>query len=211
MKKLIVFDCDGVMFDSKAANIAYYNNLLERFGRPPMSSEEEAYVHMASVAQSTEHIFRHPPAIEMEEVVRIRSEIGYEPFLQYMKMEEDLVEFLDSVAGQCRLAVCTNRTQTMVPLLKTYSLDSYFEKVVTAHTVARPKPAPDGLLEILDFFSCPAREAIFIGDSIVDLQQARACEVELIAFKSGELKADYHVNSFMEIWQLEPFASMARG
>jgi beta-phosphoglucomutase-like phosphatase (HAD superfamily) len=32
--KLVIFDCDGVMFDSMEANRKYYNFLLEKFGHP---------------------------------------------------------------------------------------------------------------------------------------------------------------------------------
>ena len=31
MLKLIVFDCDGVLFDSRAANEAFYNDMLAAF------------------------------------------------------------------------------------------------------------------------------------------------------------------------------------
>ena len=58
MLKLIVFDCDGVMFDSKNANRTYYNFLLNHFGLPEMNEEELDFVHMSSVADSIQHIFR---------------------------------------------------------------------------------------------------------------------------------------------------------
>jgi phosphoglycolate phosphatase len=34
--RVIIFDCDGVMFDSRQANINFYNHLLARFDQPPM-------------------------------------------------------------------------------------------------------------------------------------------------------------------------------
>ena len=33
--KLVAFDCDGVLFDSQQANIAFYNTILAHFDRPP--------------------------------------------------------------------------------------------------------------------------------------------------------------------------------
>jgi phosphoglycolate phosphatase len=204
MLKLIVFDCDGVMFDSKRANLAFYNSLLSHFGKGEMSPTEVDYVHMASVNDSVSHIFRHYESPSLDEVHDYREKISYEPFLEYMVMEKDLVEFLEAAQGKYHLAISTNRTNTMIPLLKSYNLDSYFEKVVTAQTASRPKPAPDGMLEILDFFNCSPDDAIFIGDSIMDLQQASACGVDLIAFKSKSLEAKYHVTSFMEIFKLPP-------
>lgn len=205
MLKLIVFDCDGVLFDSRNANRQYYNSLLSHFNRPPMDEEEMDYVHMHSAAESIAHIFRHYPEHSFEEIDGYRREIGYAPFLPYMKIEEDLVQFLDTVKDSHHLAISTNRGNTMSPLLQLYKLEGYFAKVVTSETAPRPKPAPDGLLEILEHFRCSAAEAIFIGDSSIDQQHAAACGVPLIAFKNKDLHADFHVDSFMEILRLPPF------
>lgn len=210
MLKLIVFDCDGVMFNSKKANCMYYNHLLAHFGLPSMNGDEEDYVHMSSVADSVQHIFRHYRKPTLDEVHAFRKSCSYVPFLAYMEMEEDLPRFLQVTSNDYHLAISTNRTDTMLPLLRRYHLEDYFGKVVTAATARRPKPAPDGLLEILAFYDCPADEAVFIGDSIIDEQHAASCGVPLIAFKNPNLQASYHVNSFMEILKLPPFLQTAK-
>lgn len=206
--KLIVFDCDGVMFDSKVANINYYNALLANFGLAPMNDEEIEVVHMQSVKESVSHIFRNAPEISLDQVHSYRETIGYAPFLKDMKMEADLVSFLELARKHYHLAISTNRTNTMLPLLEEFKLSHYFGKVVTAHTARRPKPAPDGLLEILEHFRCHPSESIFIGDSILDQQHAAACNVPLIAFKSPSLDAAFHVTSFMELINLQPFTAL---
>jgi HAD superfamily hydrolase (TIGR01549 family) len=207
MLKLIVFDCDGVMFDSKKANCKYYNYLLEHFELAPMSEDEEDYVHMSSVADSVQHIFRHYTSPILKEVHAFQKLCEYAPFLKYMEIEADLVEFLEFTSKKFHLAISTNRTNTMIPLLKSYKLENYFGKVVTAATAKRPKPAPDGLIEILNHFNCKAEEAIFIGDSVIDEEHARSCNVPLIAFKSPSLQAAYHVRRFLDILNLPPFQS----
>lgn len=53
----LIFDCDGVLVDSKDANIGYYNRLLAEFGRPPMPESFVDYVQMASVNQAFELLF----------------------------------------------------------------------------------------------------------------------------------------------------------
>ena len=210
MLKLIVFDCDGVMFDSKQANCMYYNHLLAHFGLAPMSESEEDYAHMSSVADSVQHIFRHYTLPTLEEVHTFRKTCTYTPFLQYMEIEADLIDFLNFTNKKYHLAISTNRTDTMVPLLKSFKLEDYFGKVVTAATARRPKPAPDGLLEILAHFKCDPEETIFIGDSIIDEQHARSCNVPLIAFKNKNIQATYHVKSFTEILHLPPFQTTTR-
>lgn len=205
MLKLIVFDCDGVMFNSKKANCMYYNYLLTHFGLSPMNKSEEDFVHMSNVTDSIQHIFRHYTLPTLEEVHAFRQLCEYAPFLKYMDIEVDLVEFLEITSKNYHLAISTNRTNTMVPLLKSYKLEDYFGKVVTAATARRPKPAPDGLLEILAYYNCQPEETVFIGDSVVDEEHAKSCKVPLIAFKNQSLQAAYHVNSFLEILRLPPF------
>lgn len=205
MLKLIVFDCDGVMFDSREANRSYYNDLLRSFKRPPMFAGELNYVHCHNVDDSVAYIFRHYPDTDLEAVHEHRLRVGYTPYLPLMKIEADLIDFLDHVRPHYRCAISTNRTTTMRPLLETYGLSDYFDLVVTSVDVANPKPAPDALFKIFAHFDCTAAETIFIGDSEVDRQHTENAGVELIAFKNENLPAPYHVNSFTDILELAPF------
>lgn len=134
----------------------------------------------------------------------LRRKTGYEPFLKHMTIAPDLVDFLKVVEKRYSLAISTNRTNTMLPLLQSYGIESYFGKIMTAANATRPKPAPDALLEILEYYECNPEDAIFIGDSVIDEQHAAACGVDLIAFKNRALDGQFHVSSFMEILDLAP-------
>lgn len=202
--KLVVFDCDGVMFDSRGANRAYYNQIRAHFGHPPMDEEELHYVHMHQVTDSVRHIFRHYPA-ELEQAHHYRRQLDYTPFLQYMRMEPDLPDFLRYLRPRRKTAISTNRTTTMALVLRMFGLAEGFDQVVTAQDVANPKPHPEALERILHHFDCRPLEAIYIGDSTVDREHTAAVGVPLIAFKNPALAAEYHVESFMEILRLPPF------
>lgn len=202
MIKLIVFDCDGVMFDSMPANREYYNHLLRHFDKPDMDEKELAYVHIHNVADCISHIFRNHPDVLPKAIEEFRKQLDYAVFLPHFVMEPDLVEFLETVKNRYKLGISTNRSDTMELLLDSFKLSNYFGKVMTAANTSRSKPAPDGMLEILDFFGISAKETIFIGDSMVDQLHAEASGTQLIAFKNKELKTEFHVNSFMEILEL---------
>jgi phosphoglycolate phosphatase len=205
MIKLIVFDCDGVMFDSRLANREYYNHLLVHFGRPVMDEDELDYVHMHNVNMSIRYIFRNYPDQDLTVVENYRRQLDYAPFFRFMRMEEDLLPFLNYAQSRFDLAISTNRTTTMRPLLKEFRLEKYFGKVMTADNARLPKPAPDALVEILEHFNHHPDEAIYIGDSIIDRQHTEAAGMQLIAFKNPRLPAEFHVSSFMEICTLPPF------
>ena len=52
----IIFDCDGVMIDSRAANAIFYNKVLAALGLPPLTPEQDAYTFMATARQALEYI-----------------------------------------------------------------------------------------------------------------------------------------------------------
>ena len=203
--KLVIFDCDGVMFDSKEANRQYYNMLLKEFGRPQMSAAEVDYVHTHNVLDSVSFIFRHYPDIKEDEVNNFREKQDYTPYLSHMIMEPDLKDFIHYLRPKHHTAISTNRAATMPAVLEMFGLEEYFDKVVTSLDVERPKPHREALVKILDHFGLTAEEAIYIGDSMVDREHSAGVGMQLIAFKNPDLAAEYHVNSFMEITTLPIF------
>ena len=202
--KLVVLDCDGVMFDSRGANRAYYGHLRERFGRPGLTEEEVAFVHAHSAPESVPFLFRAWPQ-DIAAVNAYRATVDYTPFLRQMAMEPDLLEFLAAVRPPLRTAISTNRTSTMAAVLDTFGLRPLFDLVVTALDVERPKPHPEALLRILASFGVRAAEGIFVGDTQIDVDHAAAVGMPLVAFRSPSLTAAYHVSSFREILGLPPF------
>ncbi|MCI5147591.1 MAG: HAD family hydrolase, partial [Candidatus Electrothrix sp. AR3] len=132
MLKLVIFDCDGVMFDSREANRAYYNKILQQFSCPPMNEEEVGYVHIHNVFDSIQYIFRQHTQMSMEQVKQYRQQLDYAPFLQHMIMAPDLKEFLKTISPKYHRAISTNRTNTMDMVLDLFSLRTYFEIVMTA-------------------------------------------------------------------------------
>ena len=202
--KLVIFDCDGVMFDSKDANRIYYNHLLEKFGYPLMDEQEEDYVHSHNVLDSINFIFRKYPR-EIEEVNQYRISVDYTPFLKYMVIEPDLKEFLGILKPKFYTAISTNRSSTMPAVMKMHDLESYFDLVVTSLDVEQPKPHTEGLIKILNHFQLSASEAVYIGDSMVDREHTAGVNMRLISFKNPDLPAEYHVNRFLDIPQLPIF------
>ena len=207
--KLVIFDCDGVMFDSKDSNRKYYNHLLEKFGHPLMNEQEEDYVHSHNVIDSVNYIFGDYSR-EIEEVNQYRISVDYTPYLEYMAIESDLKEFLSLLKPNFHTAISTNRSTTMDAIMKMHDLEPYFDLVVTSLDVEKPKPHIEALEKILNHFQLSADEAVYIGDSMVDREHTAGVNMRLISFKNPELPAEYHVNSFLDILQLSIFDSFAQ-
>ena len=202
--ELVVFDCDGVMFDSRDANRKYYNHLLQTFGYPLVDKEEEDYVHSHNVFDSVAHIFRKYPG-SLDPAHAYREALDYTPYLQYMRIEPDLKEFLQFLKPRFHTAISTNRSSTMPAIMKMHELEPYFDLVVTALDVQRPKPHAEALEKILHHFGLAADQAVYIGDSSVDREHAAGVNMRLIAFRNPGLDADYYVDSFRAIRSLPIF------
>ncbi len=209
--RLVILDCDGVMFSSKESNRHYYNDLLRAFSCPAMSEAELDYVHMHNVHTSVRHIFRHYPHIDLEAVCRLCAQTDYTPYLRYMIMAPGLPDFLRDVRRYAHTAISTNRSDTMEQVLDTFDLRSCFDLVVTAATAPRPKPAPDALYMILEHFRLSAASALYVGDSELDEEHCRGTGIAFVAFDNPALTAAYHVKSFAELRRLPPLRNMLRG
>jgi len=195
--KVLTFDCDGVMFDTEKANKAYYNDLLNHFGRHPMTPDQFAYAQMHTVDESIAHLFNSPESYPAAQ--ELRKQTGYDPYLKYMEIEPDLIPLLEKYTGRLKLAVATNRTDTMNKVLAVHGIEKYFDLVVTALDVSRPKPHPDPLLRVLEYFDVAPDEMVYVGDSKLDDLAAKAAGVPLVAYDNVSLAGDYHITRLNEL------------
>jgi phosphoglycolate phosphatase len=194
--KLVGFDCDGVLFDSREANIAFYNDILARFGLPPMASVAVDYVHSHTFRESLEYLFRESPVLE--EVLDFCRTIDYQRFIPMMVEAPHLREFLGFLRPRFYTALATNRTTTTQAVLHYHRLADQFDLVISALDVTRPKPHPESLWRILEHFSLTPEEVIYIGDSTVDEEFAQNAGVPLVAYRNPNLNADFHLESFAD-------------
>ncbi|MFO7684970.1 MAG: HAD family hydrolase [Desulfobacterales bacterium] len=195
--KAVVFDCDGVMFDTVKANTAYYDHILRQFGKPELTPEQFAYTHMHTVDEALVYLF--DDAAQLSEARDFRKQLSYLPFLQVMEIEPGLKPLLRQLKPRYHTAVATNRTDTMNRVLRTHGLENAFDLVVTALDVAKPKPHPDQLNKILDHFALAPGQVIFIGDSELDAAAARAAGVFFVAYANRALTADFHIERLQQI------------
>ena len=76
--KVIIFDCDGVLFDSKEANIAFYNQILSQFNLPPLTIAEVEYVHVSTAEEALRYLFLLQPVSEQDLPKRKEQNLYYQ-------------------------------------------------------------------------------------------------------------------------------------
>ncbi len=194
--KGLIFDCDGVLFDSWESNKHYYNLLLNHLGLPAMSPEQEAYVHCHTVGESMDFII---PEKLKKRIPEARAAVDYTQALPYLKPEPGLYDVLQWLRDKgMRMAIATNRTTTMPLLMDLFSLRPFFSYAYTAGT-AMPKPHPEAVYLILEKWGLLKKEVAFIGDSEVDQQTAANAQVRFWAYRAPILEADMHIPDYFSL------------
>ncbi len=87
-------------------------------------------------------------------------------------------------------------------IMEDFKLWPYFEMVVTALDVKNPKPHPESVEKILKAFKLKKEEAVFIGDSEVDQQAAKASGVRFIAYKNRAIANGLFIEDHLDLLKI---------
>lgn len=177
---LVILDCDGVLFESFEANVAFYNAVLAAVGEPELNAEGRHHAHRMATPQILKWLFGDDPE-KLSRAMDAAYETDYTPFLSQLAPVPELVPTLRWLRDNYRTAMATNRGATIPELVSHFALDAHFDVVVGIRDVARPKPAPDMLLHCLDHLEVEPHAAVYVGDSPGDLTAAEAAGIEFIA------------------------------
>ena len=190
----MIYDCDGVLFDSLESNKRLYNDFCLRFGRPPLTDEELRFVHTHTVFEALHFIWRHD--LQQEKAAfDFWKQIDITAYLDYLKMEPYLLETLDFLKKRGIIrAICTSRSTTMKLIMEKFRLWSYFDMVVTALDVQNPKPHPESIDKIVAAFHLDRDKTILVGDSPIDQQTAESAGILFAAYKNEEIAGDFFID-----------------
>ena len=194
---LIIYDCDGVLIDSRRSNEAFYNHILAHFGLPPLTPEQLDIVHAATAQEAVDFLFRGTPWLAAAQ--DFQRQIDNAPFLALIRPEPHIREVLARLRPAYRIAIATNRGKSLPLVLQTLGLDGLFDLTVSCYDVAHPKPHPECLQKILHHFQISPDKALYIGDSEVDRLVSEEAGVPLAAYKNPGLEARYHLQDHCEL------------
>ena len=202
------FDLDGTLLDTSGDLAAAVNHALTSLGREPLPVERIRPMigggarHMLEQAMTATGAGGDLDAAldELLAYYEAHMTVHTRPFPQ-------VVETLDALrALGVTLACVTNKREHFtLKLLTALGLRDRFACVIGGDTLGedRAKPKPDMLLAMLDRCAGPAA---FVGDSIYDVQAARAAGLPVVACAFGyrqgpveELGADAVIDSFAEL------------
>ena len=176
MKKLVIFDLDGTLLNTIADLAHSTNYALNKLGYP--THENEKYNFM--VGNGIDKLFeRALPEEEKskENVLRVRKE--FVPYYDIHNADDsrpypgipELLSYLQDAGVQ--IAVASNKYQAATQkLVDHYFPEIHFTAVLGQREGVKVKPDPIIVSDILEIAKVAKEEALYVGDSGVDMQTA---------------------------------------
>ena len=175
MKKLVIFDLDGTLLNTIADLAHSTNYALNKLGYP--THEIEKYNFM--VGNGIDKLFeRALPEEEKskENVLRVRKE--FVPYYDIHNADDsrpypipELLSYLQDAGVQ--IAVASNKYQAATQkLVDHYFPEIHFTAVLGQREGVKVKPDPIIVSDILEIAKVAKEEALYVGDSGVDMQTA---------------------------------------
>jgi phosphoglycolate phosphatase len=172
--RLLVFDLDGTLVDSKQDLAASINAMRTEMGLSPLPLELIAtyvgngvtlLVRRSLGAQAT------PETIEKG----LAFFLGYyrEHMLDHTSPYPGVSEALDKLDGH-KMAVLTNKPVNFSrEMISRLGFDSHFERIYGGNSFPQKKPDPMGLNQLMEDFNVSPGETLMIGDSDTDVLTGR--------------------------------------
>jgi phosphoglycolate phosphatase len=190
-----IFDLDGTLLDTLDDLAAAVNYALRSYGMPEHSREEVRRfvgngVRMLMIRAIPDGE-RNP---QFEEVFSTFRQYYLEHSLDRTRPYDGIPEMLARLKQRgCRLAVVSNKFDAATKELCRHFFADTIEVAVGEHEAEgiRKKPAPDTVNEALSQLGVDRLDAVYVGDSDVDLQTARNAGLPCISVLWGFRDKDF--------------------
>lgn len=186
MFKYVIFDVDGTILDTEKAILSSLQQVLNEEGKNYQL--EDLRFALGIPGKET---LRRLGMIDVERVHSIWSRTVLE-FSHEVQIFEDLKEVIQTLSKSAiRTGIVTSKTkQELIDEFEPFGLSSFFEHTVCADDTENHKPDPEPLLLCLDALNAAKIDAIYIGDSIYDMQCANSAGVKFALALWGSKQTD---------------------
>jgi HAD superfamily phosphatase len=187
MKPLLVFDMDGVLVDVTESYRETIARVVEHFTGAQVTRAQIQDLKNAGGWNDDWKLSHHMVAstgvdVPFDHVKNYFQSIFLGDGNNGLIIREQWVArpgTLEKLNQNFRFAVFTGRPRAEADLtLQRFAGGLIFDPLIAMCNVAHPKPAPDGLLQILE--QNPGSKVFYIGDTVDDARCARAAKVPFI-------------------------------
>jgi pyrophosphatase PpaX len=190
--RAVLFDVDGTLVDSLEMIVAGLGDTFEWYsGFRPERSYIESLMGIPLRDQMRLFSLHEPTSEELD----ARVEYALAAYQRHAHREAPFgaaIEALRHVAKTGRkVALVTSRNQTEVDhLMSHFPAPEAVDVIVCASDVTHPKPHPESAFLACNKLGIEPADAVFVGDSIFDLQCARDAQMARVAVLYGAGRAE---------------------
>ena len=191
--KLVIFDLDGTLIDSRLDLVHSVNAALRHIHRPELPEE----VIASYVGDGAPILIQRALGGEKVDEALVRK--GLEFFLSYYRehkldhttvypgIQEALGAIQSSGNGMPRkMAVLTNKpVNPSRAIVESLGLGQYFSQIYGGNSFSTKKPEPEGALKLVSEAGVRPELAAIVGDSRVDIRTGRNAGLWTIAVTYG--------------------------
>ena len=179
--KLVIFDLDGTLIDSRLDLVHSVNAALRHIGRPELPDE----VIASYVGDGAPALIQRALGGEAVEEAVVRQ--GLQFFLSYYRehkldhttvyagVQQALAAVQNAANGKPRkMAVLSNKpVGPSRAIVEALGLGAFFTQVYGGNSFATKKPDPEGARKLMEECKVHAEETAIVGDSHVDIETGR--------------------------------------
>lgn len=187
MKKLIFYDLDGTLVDTRDDIAQSVNHMLRQLGKPPLPIPAvTSYVGkglknlIANCLQENES----GNGI-LERAVEIYHTHYTEHLLDQSRLYPGVLETLTYFKNRKQAVVTNKPSPYSIRILEGLGVADYFIDMIAGENEYPRKPDPAGMKALLEKNNVSPEEALLIGDSCVDVQTGRNAGVFTIVLSQG--------------------------
>jgi len=185
--KAVLFDMDGTVLNTLGDLAAAVNHTLREFSMPERSIAEVAAALGNGAAYLIAHTVPDGTPKELTDKVLAAYAPYYDAHCDILTGPYDgIVPLMQKLRERgVKLAVISNKQDTAVKPLAEKYFPGLLEIAVGESAEVRRKPNPDAVLAALCHIGVEREEAIYVGDTEVDLQTARNAGMECASVDWG--------------------------
>ena len=188
MIRLVVFDLDGTLVDSRRDIAESANATLASFGAPPLPEETIGRMVGDGAPVLVARAFAAQGAVQPREALDRFLAIYNSRLLTHTRPYDGMTRVLDDLAPRLALAVLTNKPlEATRAILDGLDLTRYFpeDRILGGDGPFRRKPHPAGLQHLMALGGAAGHETVLVGDSVVDWRTARAAATRACLARYG--------------------------
>ena len=184
---LLIFDLDGTILNTLEDLKESTNYALDFHGFPKRTLDEVRRFVGNGIGKLIERaVPAGTPAKETQRVLAPFKRHYGEHCADHTKPYEKIPEFLKAVRERgCQTAVVSNKADFAVQELCEQYFPGMFDFVVGEREGIRRKPCPDSVNEVLRTLGKTTDEAVYVGDSDVDVETAKNAGMPVIGVSWG--------------------------